>query len=188
MKDGSELLPFVRFDADERKIVIMPHSKEEVGIHYVTLRGDESSDGEEELYIEETFKITVESNFYSAFKTTPGPVTISIGDKTPFSLPSISNDADLDYKLKMTSGPDWAAYSTSSKKFTFSPDLEEYIVDETIELGNYEVWMNWNAESELDYTGSYAGVEILNSGASENFYQPYVLDVVIQDMPSKLVP
>jgi hypothetical protein len=85
----------------------------------------------------------------------------------------------------MESGPDWVSYSTSKKKFTFKPPLGDYL-DDNFSLESYEVVMAWNAEVSTDYSGSYLGVEILGNGAAEGFYQPYILDIEVIEMPAEV--
>lgn len=91
MEDGSPLLPFIRFDAEARNITLMPHAKNEDGYHSITVTANETSEGQAELVLNETFEVEVTSNRYTAFTTSPGPVQVIVGSKMTFPLPSIKN-------------------------------------------------------------------------------------------------
>jgi len=41
----------------------------------------------------------------SAFKKTPGPVEVRVGDEVKYQLPTIINEAGLDYNLKVVKMP-----------------------------------------------------------------------------------
>lgn len=185
MDDGSDLPPFIRFYPDQRLIILMPHAFEEKGTYYLKLFAKEVDEGNLELEGSMEVKVT-STGKKTGFKTTPGPVEVAVGDDITFILPSISNNAQLDYKLTYEDGPEWARYYKNSKKFIFTPSLEDFL-NGTLALGSNELLMNWNAETgATEFTGSYFGVEIVGSSAADDFYQDYILDVEVIEMPSTL--
>ena len=54
MEDGSELPTFIRFLEDERTLIAMPHSTEEIGNYKVVLIAQELSEGKEILEVKES--------------------------------------------------------------------------------------------------------------------------------------
>jgi len=61
-------------------------------------------------------------------------------------------------------------------------------LEDEFALGNYEALMFWNAGSNLDFSGSYFGAELVAGDSAENFYQRYYFDVKVVDMEASLYP
>lgn len=108
MEDGSELPVFLRFYPDNYKFFIMPHSKNETGTYKVLLSAENILEGYETLRVRETVTIQVTNNLFPAFKTSPGPHYVRIGDDKTFNLPTIMNESDMKYKLELITSLSWA--------------------------------------------------------------------------------
>jgi len=180
--DGSELPSFIRFYEESYLLVVMPHAHNETGEFSVkaTARAVEDTS----LSYTETISVSITSNKNLAFKTSPYRGRVAVGDTIKDPLPAIYNPYAMDYTLKMDSGPSWVAFSSSSRTFTYSPSLDDFL-DGSLQTGVFEIKMSWNAKSSQDFTGSYLGVSSLQQG-DENFYQGMAYEVDLFEMPSEL--
>lgn len=163
----------------------MPHSKNDTGSYdiRVTARAVDSPSAS----YTESFTVGVTDTYNVAFKTTPYRATVRVGDSITHALPSILNQNGMEYRLELTSAPDWVSYSESAKAFTFRPDLEKFL-DGELSTGSFEIKMEWNAKSSQEYVGAYLAVASLEpkKQSTGEFYQWYVLDVDLVEMPADL--
>jgi len=168
MVDGSTLLSFFKVHAAKPIFEVLPHAKNETGSYTVILQAREIAPSKSDLYFEQLVEITVLASDYAQFLTSPAPYYITIGDAQSYTLPAIQNKLDMSYNIGLVSGPSWITYQKGSKRFKIKTEVDSFLNGE-FQLGRYEAKMNWNAKSNLDYTGSYTGVEVLSSN-SEEFY------------------
>ena len=89
----------------------MPHAKNEIGSFSISLTAVENSTSYKEITIEEVVNIKISDNIFTAFKQSPGPIEVRVGDDYVYDWPTIYNKAALDYELSFESGPNWASYS-----------------------------------------------------------------------------
>lgn len=161
----------------------MPHSNPDVGTYglLVIVAEDESvSTSVSPRSYEFSVTVIVTDSDMPAFKKVPGPAVAYIYSATVFDLPEVENAQAWDYDLAKVSGPKWATYQSNKERFKFFPSWEfEQETGESL-LGDYEVWMVFNA-ADTDFTGSYFGAP--NAGGSAlDFNQDYVLDVQVLDV------
>ena len=142
MLDGGDLPTFLRFYPSERRLMTMPHAKNEIGSFSIVLTAKEESKSYEIKLIKETIKVKISDNIFTAFKQSPGPIEVRVGDDYVYDWPTIYNKAALDYRISYEEGPAWAKYSDD--KFRFQPSLELYL-NGTLQLGSYEIECLWNA-------------------------------------------
>jgi hypothetical protein len=156
MDDNGPLEVFIRLDAENWKLTFVPHSETEEKTHKIKLIAT-SSDGTQ---ITDTISVKVKTYFYPSLKSTQGPLRIPLYyDSQSYSIPSVENSGDYEHNIQNTYDlPDWASWSSSSKKYSFTPN------DSSLGSTSYTFTLDFNVESQEEYSGSYFGA-ISSSGS-----------------------